>query len=203
LAKTKVVALNPHYLMEIFEDVLRVGQATQRFAAATVFKDRLLQRHSAVLETVGNSREKTEHRPRVVVIEWTEPLMTAANWTPELVQAAGGELLLAEAGKHSGYVTWADIVAARPQVLIVAPCGFNLKRSLAEAQRLVGLPVYRELPAVANGSAFVVDGNAYLNRSGPRIVDSLEILAHLIRPDLFAPPRGELAEGRAWARFCS
>jgi iron complex transport system substrate-binding protein len=137
----------------------------------------------------------------VVVIEWTEPLMAAGNWTPELIQAAGGDLLLAETGKHSGYIGWLDVVAARPEVLIVAPCGFNLERSMAEAQRVVGLPGYRGLPAVVNGRAFVVDGNSYLNRSGPRIVDSLEILAHLIRPDLFGPPQGELAEGRAWRRL--
>jgi iron complex transport system substrate-binding protein len=136
-----------------------------------------------------------------MVIEWIEPLMTAGNWTPELVRAASGEPLLAKTGKHSGYVAWLDIVAARPEVLIVAPCGFNLERSLVEAQRLVGLPQYRELPAVALGRAFVVDGNAYLNRSGPRIVDSLEILAHLIRPDLFSSPEGNLAEGKAWARL--
>jgi iron complex transport system substrate-binding protein len=94
-----------------------------------------------------------------------------------------------------------DVVAARPEVLIVAPCGFNLERSLTEARRLMQLPGYRDLPAVANGRALVVDGNAYLNRSGPRIVDSLEILAHLIRPDLFGKLEGELAEGRAWARL--
>ncbi|HMC12218.1 MAG TPA: BtuF-related (seleno)protein, partial [Pirellulaceae bacterium] len=89
---------------------------------------------------------------------------------------------------------------ARPDVLIVSPCGFNLERSMIEARRLISLPGYPELPAVELGRAFVVDGNACLNRSGPRIVDSLEILAHLIRPDLFDPPKGELAEGRAWAR---
>jgi iron complex transport system substrate-binding protein len=197
LAKTKILALNPQYLMQILDDVLRVGEAAGRSEAASRFKDQLLRRHAAVLQRVG----ETVQRPRVVVIEWTEPLMAAGNWTPELVQAAGGNLLLAEAGKHSGYVTWLDIVAARPQVLIVAPCGFNLERSMTEARRLTGLPGYQELPAVALGRVFVVDGNAYLNRSGPRIIDSLEILAHLIRPDLFGAPEGELAEGRAWSRL--
>ena len=201
LAKTKILALNPQYLMQIFEDVLRVGEAAGRWEAATVFKNRLLRRHAEVVKKAGNPWMKTELRPRVVVIEWTEPLMAAGNWTPELIQVAGGDLLLAETGKHSGYVTWLDIVAARPEVLIVAPCGFNLERSTAEARRLVGLPGYRELPAVAMGRAYVVDGNAYLNRSGPRIVDSLEILAHFIRPDRFEPPAGELAEGRAWTRL--
>lgn len=201
LANTKVLALNPQSLMQIYEDVLRVGWATMREEAATRFKDRLLRRQEEVLRRAGNPWEKADERPRVVVIEWTQPLMAAGNWTPEIVAAAGGQLLLAEPGKHSGYVTWLDVVGARPEVLIVAPCGFDLERSIAEARGLAKLPGYRDLAAVANGRAFVVNGNAYLNRSGPRIVDSLEILAHLIRPDLFEPPTGELAEDRAWARL--
>jgi iron complex transport system substrate-binding protein len=199
LAKTRVLALNPQHLLQILEDVLRIGEATGRWQAATRLRDQLMNRHAAV-------RKKTAalgpvERPRVVVIEWTEPLMTAGNWTPELVEAAGGRSLLAAAGQHSGYVTWPDVVAARPEVLIVSPCGFNLERSMAEAQRLTSLPGYRDLPAVAAGRTFVIDGNAYLNRSGPRMIDSLEILAHLIWPDLFEPPNGALAEGQAWARL--
>jgi iron complex transport system substrate-binding protein len=201
LAKTKVLALNPQYLMQILEDVLRIGQAAGRWEAATTFKNQLLRRYERVLKTGVSHWPPQEDRPRVIVVEWTEPLMAAGNWTPELVAAAGGQLLLGESGKHSGYVTWLDVVAARPEVLIVAPCGFNLERSTLEARRLVGLPGYRDLPAVAMGRVFVVDGNAYLNRSGPRIIDSLEILAHLIRPDLFPAPTGDLAENRAWARL--
>jgi len=128
--------------------------------------------------------------PRVVCLEWLDPLMTAGNWTPELIELAGGRSWLAESGKHSGYISWDDMRAVDPEVLIVAPCGFNLARSELESRRLLGLPGFHELKAVRLGRAHVIDGNAYLNRSGPRIVDSLEILAHLIRPDLFttAPP---------------
>jgi iron complex transport system substrate-binding protein len=198
LANTKVLALNPQYLMQILEDVLRVGQATDRWEAAERFKNQLLRRYERVLKASSAPRNE---RPRVAIIEWTEPLMAAGNWTPELVQVAGGDSLLAVAGQHSGYIKWTDVVAARPEVLIVAPCGFNLERSKCEARRLVELPGYRDLSAVANNRAFIVDGNAYLNRSGPRIIDSLEILAHLIRPELFRPPEGDLSEGRAWARL--
>jgi iron complex transport system substrate-binding protein len=199
LRDTKVIALNPQYFMQIFQDVLYIGQATNRYDAAIRFKERLLGRHAEVLNKTNHALNC--HRPRVVVIEWTEPLMAAGNWTPELVQAAGGEPLLGAAGQHSGYITWPDVIAARPEVLIAAPCGFNLDRSLLEARRLMDLPGYYGLPAVKTGQTFVVDGNAYLNRSGPRVVDSLEILAHLIRPELFDPPGGELADGRAWARL--
>jgi iron complex transport system substrate-binding protein len=199
LRQTKVVALNPQYLMQIFQDVVNIGQTVGRLEQATRFMRQLAHRHSVV--TTRTAWPSIQDRPRVVVIEWTEPLMAAGNWTPEVVQAAGGQLLLTKAGQHSSYVTWLDIVGARPEVLIVAPCGFNLDRSLVEGRRLTTLPGYRDLPAVALNRAFVVDGNAYLNRSGPRIVDSVEILAHLIRPDLFGPPAGELAEGRAWVRL--
>jgi iron complex transport system substrate-binding protein len=201
LATTKIVSLNPRHLSQIFEDVLLVGQAAGRVDAAVRFKSQLLQRYDQVVKTSSKSELLRNGRPRVAVLEWTEPLMGAGNWTPELVEAAGGNPLLGISGQHSTYIGWKEIVAARPEVLIVAPCGFNLDRSSFEARRLLELPGYQQLPAVENRCAFVIDGNAYLNRSGPRIVDSLEILAHLIRPELFSRPVGELAEGLAWARL--
>jgi iron complex transport system substrate-binding protein len=198
LANTTVLAVKPNSVLEIVQDILRIGEAANRSVAARSFMDHLVQREATIINTVGRHPLK---RPRAAVIEWTDPLMGAGNWTPELVEAAGGHPLLGIAGRHSTYVDWNAIVSARPEVLIVAPCGFNLQRSMIEARRLLELPGYRDLPAVANGRAFVIDGNSYLNRSGPRIIDSLEILAHLIRPDLFPPPDGELSEGRAWARL--
>jgi iron complex transport system substrate-binding protein len=201
LAVTKVVALNPQRLMEILEDVLLVGQAADRLDAAVQFKIRLLQRLDQVVGINSQPGASRIELPRVAILEWTNPLMGAGNWTPELVDAAGGIPVLGIPGRHSTYIGWGDVISTRPDVLIVAPCGFNLERSNVEARRILELPGYRDLPAVANDRVFVIDGNAYLNRSGPRIVDTLEILAHLIRPDLFAPPGGELAEERAWARL--
>jgi iron complex transport system substrate-binding protein len=199
LQNTHIVPLNPRSFSEILGDVYQVARAAEAPAASTTLVRSLLARHNAVIARA--LPRKSEDRPGVAVIEWTEPLMAAGNWTPDLVHAAGGTPLLALPGEHSDYLTWLDVVGARPDVLIVAPCGFNLQRSILEAKRLGELPGYRDLPAVANGRAFVVDGNAYLNRSGPRIVDSLEILAYLIRPDRFDLPSGEMAEGRAWARL--
>src|SRR5437868_8405296 len=195
MIKTKVLALNPRRLSDILDAVLRVGEATNRLAAARQYKEALWQRCARVKDTI---RGAGPLQPRVAILEWTEPLMGAGNWTPELVEAAGGQPVLGRAGQHSTYIGWLDVVAARPEVLIVAPCGFNLERSMAEAQRLLGFSGYRDLSAASAGRAFVLDGNAYLNRSGPRIIDTLEILAYLIRPDLFPPLEGELAEGRAW-----
>ena len=137
LSATRVEALNPQYLMQIFQDVLSIGQATDRLEKASG-----IRASSYIATPMCSARASwppVQARPRVVVIEWTEPLMAAGNWTPELVQAAGGDLLLAKAGQHSGYVTWLDVVAARPDVLIVAPCGFNLERSMVEARRLFEL----------------------------------------------------------------
>jgi iron complex transport system substrate-binding protein len=201
LTGTKVLALNPQSVGQILEDVLRIGEAAHCSDQAQILRGQLANRYSRVQSKLAYPWQNPKEFPRVVVIEWTEPLMAAGNWTPELVHRAGGASVLAHIGEPSGYVTWLDVVAARPDVLIVAPCGFNLERSMVEARRLIDWPGFNDLPAVSRGRAFVVDGNAYLNRSGPRIIDSLEIIAHLIRPDLFEAPKEDLAEGRAWSRL--
>ena len=142
-------------------------------------------------------------RPRAVCIEWVSPLMTAGNWTPELIELAGGQSGLARPGQHSPYVTWQEIVKFDPQVLFIAPCGFDLERSEHEARVLTTLPGWSDVAAVQANRVFVLDGNALLNRSGPRIVDSLELLAYLLQPTSFRAPGGFLAEGMAWNLFPS
>ena len=126
--------------------------------------------------------------------------MVAANWMPELVAMAGGEPGLSKRGAHSSYADWSKIVEYDPQVIVIMPCGFDLPRAMVEAQVLPGLPGWDELAAVRDRRVFAVDGNAYFNRSGPRLIDSLEILAHLLHPDLFPPPRAPQA-ARAWRRM--
>ncbi len=187
LAQARILALGPTTLAEILGDVLRIGEAAGAREAAANFHRRLVSRVAAV-------SEKTEiipqaARPSVVCIEWTSPIMTAGNWTPRLIELAGGVGALAGPGQHSRYVDWEQIVALDPDVLLIAPCGFGLARSLQEAEMLTALPGWRKLNAVRNRRVFVLDGNALLNRSGPRIVDSLEVLSHLISPGLFSPPR--------------
>jgi iron complex transport system substrate-binding protein len=127
--------------------------------------------------------------------------MTAGNWTPELIELAGGCSLLVTPGRHSDYVPWATIRSINPDVLFIAPCGFDLARSQAEALTLWLLPGFAELSAVRHERVFILDGNAHLNRSGPRLVESLELVASLIHPELFGPQAGELVEGRAWSRL--
>ena len=108
--------------------------------------------------------------------------MIAGNWVPELVALGGGSDPLAAAGAHSPTVTWETLVAAQPDVVIVAPCGFGLTQTRGELPQLTARPEWQALPAVRNGRAYAVDGNAYLNRPGPRLVDSAEIIAGLIQP---------------------
>lgn len=108
--------------------------------------------------------------------------MLAANWTPTLIELAGGESGLTVANQHSSYADWQAIVDYDPEVVLISPCGFDLSRARQEAQRLLELPGWRDLNAVCEGRIYLIDGNAYLNRSGPRIVDSLEIVAHLLHP---------------------
>lgn len=186
LSETRVVSLNPSSLGEMLQDVAGIGKAVERESRARELVASLQDRIDAVAAKTQSLAP--EARPRTVVIEWTSPLMTAGNWTPELVALAGGQNYLSVAGQHSGYVSWDAILAAAPEVLVIAPCGFDLERSRSEAADLRRQAGWRELPAVKTGRVFALDGNQYLNRSGPRLVDTLEILAHLLQPQLFQPP---------------
>ena len=125
-----------------------------------------------------------EGRPRVANIEWIDPLMTAGNWMPELVELAGGSNCFGESGKHSPWITWDQVVKADPEVLFISPCGFELDRTEAEAQGMKSLPGWKNLNAVKNDRVYLADGNAYFHRPGPRLVESLEILTCVLHPSL-------------------
>ena len=112
---------------------------------------------------------------RVACIEWIEPLMAAGNWTPELIEMAGAINLFGVAGEHSPWMTWEQLLAAKPDVTIVAPCGFNLARTRAEMHWLTDRPDFSKL-----GRVYLADGNAWFNRPGPRVVETLEILVEIL-----------------------
>jgi iron complex transport system substrate-binding protein len=199
LRSTAVESLNPRRLGDILDDVRRVGRAVgaaeegHRVAAA------LQARLNALARLTG--RLPSDRRRRTVCIEWIEPLMIAANWTPELVALAGGVQTFGQAGCHSTYTPWSEVVRFDPEVIVVMPCGFDLARTVREAERLRQLPDWRSLGAVQAGRVYAVDGNALFNRAGPRIVDSAELLARLVRPELF-PDTPLAATGSAsWARL--
>ena len=195
LRDTTVLALNPHSLSDILKDCRCVGVAAGCSSQAEHFVASLQERIDKIAAKTAPLAAAA--RPRVAVIEWTDPPMLAANWTPELVALAGGQLALTNSGEHSTYIDWQTVLEFDPEVIIVTPCGFDLKRTLVEAENLTKSFGWQNLSAVRTGRVFAVDGDAFFNRAGPRIVDSLEILAHAVRPDLFGAPR-QMVAGRDW-----
>lgn len=187
----RVVSLKPQRLGDIWENIRQVARATGREDAAEEIV-RGLKRRLWKLE------QQTRHRPRprVACIEWTEPLIVAGNWVPELLTIAGGAYELTAAGEHSPVMTWDALVAYQPDVLILMPCGFPIAQTQREMSALRAVPQWNALPAVQTHRVFIIDGNAYLNRPGPRIVESAEILAEILHPDVC----GGLAPVGAYAR---
>jgi len=199
LRDTAVFALNPMSLDDILTDIKRLGQACGAEQVAAKYRAGLIERRDRVARRAAEI--PTEERPRAALIEWIEPLMLSGNWMPELVEMAGGRHGLTEPGAHSPYVNWQTLAEYDPQVIVIMPCGFALQRTIEESERLPEQPGWHELSAVRSGRVFAADGNAYFNRSGPRIVDSLEILAHLLHPRRFAPPESRPEAGGIWRRM--
>ncbi|MEM8945975.1 MAG: cobalamin-binding protein [Planctomycetota bacterium] len=175
LRRSPLVSLNPTSISDVLEDVERIGSVAGRHEAGKAYRQALQQR----INVVAQRATRLTNRPRTLVIEWTDPLMVAGNWTPDMVALAGGDYGLVTAGMHSPYVTWQQLLDFRPQVVIVAPCGFDLARSKTELVTLRQLPEWQELQ-LADDHVHVVDGDAFFNRPGPRLVDSLEMLSHWI-----------------------
>lgn len=173
-----IISLKPQQLRDIWEDIRTVASAAGREDAAEELL-RGLKRRLWKLE------QKTRHlpRPRVACLEWLDPLIAAGNWIPELVNIAGGEYALAEVGEPSTTLTWESLTAYQPEVIILMPCGFKIAQTQVELPAFTAHPQWQALSAVQNNQVFIVDGNAYLNRSGPRIVDSVEILAEILHPE--------------------
>ena len=126
-----------------------------------------------------------EKKPTILCIEWIEPIMVAANWVPELVDLAGGKNVMSVSGTDSNFCSWDEIKIANPEIIIMMPCGFRIKRTLEELYYLQKRKGWQELKAVKENKVYVVDGNQYFNRPGPRLLDSAEILAEIINPDYF------------------
>ena len=201
LGAAQLVALNPQSLGDVMKDIRRLGIATSRTAAAAEYVSALETRIELVRSRTGTLAES--QRPLTACIEWIEPLMVAANWTPELVELAGGVQAGATVGEHSTYTDWESIRTFDPEVLVVLPCGFDLQRTLREATVLRDLPGWHEVAAVRAGEVYAVDGNALFNRSGPRIVDSLELLSQLVHPESHgdgsrATRESASGDGRTW-----
>jgi iron complex transport system substrate-binding protein len=183
---TRVLALSPATLADLFSDILAVGKATGRLAQARELVARLRARIASLACRVQAMAERDRRlSPRVAVIEWLDPPMAAGNWVPEMVRLAGGVDVLGKAGDHSHWISWDDVAAADPDVVILVPCGFPLDRVVIEAGSLAVRPHLERLRASREGRVFAIDGHNLFNRPGPRLVDSLEVLAELLHPGQF------------------
>ncbi len=176
----RVISLKPNCLADFFDDLHKVGHTLDAKDKSTHLANVVQQRMSAI----KNAAIKLP-KPTVATIEWIEPLMVSGNWMPELVEMAGGISAFGEAGKHSPSIDFSELVAKDPDYILVNPCGFSIERTLEEMHLLQNQPRWRELKAVKANKVFVLDGNQYFNRPGPRLVESLEILAEIIHPETF------------------
>ena len=188
-ARPCLVALTPGCREDVFGDVRRVARAL----GASDRGERLVTGMEERMTRVASAAGSLE-RPRVATIEWLSPLMAAGNWMPELVERAGGREILGRAGRHSEWLTWDTLRGADPDVLVVAPCGFSLGRVEREVEVLTALPGWSELAAVRSKRVCLAEANQYFNRPGPRLVETVEILAEMLHPGAFAFGH----EGTAW-----
>ena len=191
--ETSLISLQPNTLWDILKEIKEVAKTLGVEEKGNELVEDLEER----IDLVKHKLKFFPDKPKVVIIEWLSPIMVAGNWIPELVEIAGGQSLLAENGKHSPLVDWQQIYDANPDVLIIAPCGFSIARTLQEIDLILNLPGLRDLTAVKNNRVYIADGNAYFNRSGPRIVDTIEMLAEMITPKYF----NYGYEGEGWIKF--
>jgi iron complex transport system substrate-binding protein len=179
--KPKIVSLTPNCLTDVLDDVARVGEATGQRHKAERLVQGLEQRISSVREQAAGSSA----RPRVACLEWFDPIYLAGHWVPEMIEIAGAEDVLGRRGEPSEKVEWQSIRESAPEIIVLMPCGFDVPRTLREAAVLKQVEGWHDLPAVKAGRVFAVNGHAFFSRPGPRLVDGLEILAHIIHPQIF------------------
>lgn len=187
-----IVSLEPSTLDEIVATAEAVGAATgeQRRGAALA---------EAMRERIGvvAAAAVPDPRPRVVCIEWTDPIFIGGHWVPEMVRLAGGDDMLGIVGEPSTDIPWERVLDAQPEVIVLMPCGFNLTQTLERASEVTERAGFGDLPCARSGRVIAVDGSSYFNRPGPRIVDGLEILASAIR----SAPGAPLPSGAAWVNL--
>jgi len=183
-SRPRLLSLSPALLGDVLQDVRRVGEAAGKEREAETVVEQLQSR----IDRVAAMTAGVAQRPATFCLEWTDPLYVAGHWVPEMVELAGGTDGLGMKGKPSTRIEWDRVVAYAPEVIILMPCGFDLPRAVSELPILARLPGWSDLPAVRRGRVYAVDAGAYFSRSGPRLVDGLELLARLIHRELFPEP---------------
>lgn len=182
----RVINLEPETLSQVFEAIRQVADAAGIPARGVEVVAALTAR----VDTVARRAVRRGTRPRVALLEWLDPPFAPGHWNPELVRLAGGISVLGTEGVKSRTLAWDEVIAAAPEVIMISCCGFSVERTRADLPLLDGVPGWAELPAVRAGRVFVVDGAAYFSRPGPRLVDSLELLAHAMDPAAHPLPAG-------------
>jgi iron complex transport system substrate-binding protein len=185
-----LIPLHATNLQGVWDDLLRVAGGVGRVRDG----QELLVTYQARITAIAKMCQDVPSRPTIACIEWMEPLMAAGNWVPELVQLAGGRSVFGQPGEHAPWITWEALAEADPDMLILMPCGFSMARIQEELTVLMQHPLWPELRAVQRQQVYLTDGNQFFNRPGPRLVESLEILAEIVHPDRFHFGH----EGRGW-----
>jgi iron complex transport system substrate-binding protein len=191
--EARVIPLEAFALSDVWQDIRRVASAC---GVARVGED-LVATLKSRMEAIEARCGKALRRPTVAAIEWLDPLMAAGNWVPELIEMANGKNLFGSAGQHSPWMEWQEVLDADPEVIVALPCGFDLARTRQEAAVLCKRAGWNELKAVRSGTVFLCDGNQFMNRPGPRLVESLQIFAEILHPGLFPPT----LEGMGWEQY--
>jgi iron complex transport system substrate-binding protein len=179
-ARPRILSLDSHTIAGILDAVERTGEAAGEGARASALAGRLRARMDAVAHRVHGAEAR-----RVLAIEWLEPPFVPGHWTPEMIGLAGGRDLFGKPGQPSRQVSWRDLAGSDPDILIVMPCGYGLSQSRADADRYADSLLGVASRAVESGRAYVVDGSAYFNRSGPRVAAGVEILGAILHPEWF------------------
>ena len=177
----RVVSLNPTSLEDVLRDMLTVGEVTQTAGVARAAVSALRQR----IETVRQRAVQAITQPRVFCLEWMNPLFVSGHWIPEMVELAGGTDGIGNHSTPSSQISWERVCAYQPEVVILMPCGADVPKTLSELDEVRALPGWNDLPAVRHSQVYAVNASAYFSRSGPRLVDGLELLAQIIQPELF------------------
>jgi iron complex transport system substrate-binding protein len=179
--KTKIISLQPNTLGEVFDDIKKVAEGLNLDKVTTEGLIKPLEQRVKNIQIKSLKKKKT-----VACIEWIDPLMAAGNWIPEMVKISGGEDVFGKSGKDSHWITFDEIKNYDPEVIIFLPCGYNIEKTKEEVENLlIKETKWSNLKAFKNKELFIVDGNQFFNRPGPRLVESLEIFAEIIQPNLF------------------
>jgi iron complex transport system substrate-binding protein len=177
----KIVSLSPNNLLEVWQSIRNVADAL----GVSSHGEALVHQLKSRVDALARRAASIGTHPTVACLEWLDPLMAAGNWVPELVSLAGGRNLFGEAGKHSPWMSWDQLIQYDPNIIVALPCGFDLAKTRAELAPLLNRSEWQKLRAVRDGQVFATDGNQFFNRPGPRLVESLEILAEIFHPHEF------------------